>query len=794
MRNWIFYFLIIVTPLLFFTNLTRNPYYLQIVMVNIGIILLWLTYLYESIKKKKLTLYPTPLDKPLLIFLGIVLLSWLVAYIFPPALFTRNEIFKGFIGQLRCSMFSEGWRNILFVFINWGLLFWAMVYFVDSSKLRDKILYVSFFTATVASVYGILQYYGIELIWPNVLNPYGGRCVSTFGNPNFLSSFLITMLPILMIKYFLADKITVRLSYLLLNFVVFWALVCTLTRSSWLGLLVAGILILIGVYWRYRDLLFRNYTRIIVLLIIFAATFFFSPRSLVDGYHPTTLERITEIGGTTKGTYAPVHQRVLIWSCAWDMIKERPVLGKGWGLFELYYPFYQGKYLFNELFRPLRTHANNAHNEILEISSQTGIVGLGVFIWFWITFFLWSTRALKSQTDKQEGLLLLALISAIGGLIIDNIAGNVSVHFAVPAMFFWMVCGLIANRGINREKNPGKIVNLDSKLNTMLWIAMVIGVYIVTVNIRFFMAETHYFKGFKMVRQNNLEAAKIELETAHKFHRWEVNNNYELGNTYARVREHDKAINMYMESFRANLGYDEIYFNTGAVYAMIDKPEDAATFYRRALYINPLSLDAYSSLGNYYLRDIEHNREKAIKVFQRVISLDPNHKEGWNNLGFLYIKSGEPAKARECFIKALEIDPSFQLAQYNLRAAGGAMPSFTQNQVKNNFNAINAAIEKKDWNTALQLTKQMVSLNPMDLRFRLYLGNIYFSMGNINAAIPEYTKIVQSDMKNVPARTNLGMAYLEIKNYAAAKNMFLEVLKLDPNNAIAKDKLASMGR
>src|SRR6185295_15420551 len=132
------------------------------------------------------------------------------------------------------------------------------------------------------------------------------------------------------------------------------------------------------------------------------------PNSTVEGYTPSVLGRITEIAwiwtkaapaavsslptttsALASGTvvYAPWHQRLLIWACAWQMGLENPFTGNGWGLFELFYPFYQGPLLLSvDLFRVLRTHANNAHNEVLEVFSQTGLLGLGVFVWLWAAF------------------------------------------------------------------------------------------------------------------------------------------------------------------------------------------------------------------------------------------------------------------------------------------------------------------------------------------------------------------------------------------------------------------------
>ena len=42
----------------------------------------------------------------------------------------------------------------------------------------------------------------------------------------------------------------------------------------------------------------------------------------------------------------------------------------------------------------------------------------------------------------------------------------------------------------------------------------------------------------------------------------------------------------------------------------------------------------------------------------------------WNNLGAVYQVSGDTARARECFQKAITIDPKNEAASGNLKALG----------------------------------------------------------------------------------------------------------------------------
>ena len=130
--------------------------------------------------------------------------------------------------------------------------------------------------------------------------------------------------------------------------------------------------------------------------------------SIATGYTPTVVGRLTEFSEMMKrdGSYSPFHQRVLIWTSAWLMGSESPLLGKGAGLFELFYPFYQGTLLHAfTFFHNMRTHANNSHNEILEVFSQTGLVGLGAYLAFWAAFFESARRWAKGRLgdDPRAG-------------------------------------------------------------------------------------------------------------------------------------------------------------------------------------------------------------------------------------------------------------------------------------------------------------------------------------------------------------------------------------------------------
>lgn len=58
--------------------------------------------------------------------------------------------------------------------------------------------------------------------------------------------------------------------------------------------------------------------------------------------------------------------------------------------------------------------------------------------------------------------------------------------------------------------------------------------------------------------------------------------------------------------------------------------------------------------------------EQAERLFQRALELNPNTKEAYNNLGVIYARRDERARAREMFRAALEIDPLYVFPRCNL--------------------------------------------------------------------------------------------------------------------------------
>lgn len=838
----------LVCPLLFFTNLTRNPYITQIALLNAGLALALALALARE--KGDLSAFRTPLDLPLAGWVGAAALSWIVAYaghkaFFRPAVgnegarralfFAANALAPFFAAvsvaragrpakdedpePLKWATFSLVWGGLWLLFpklrgpgaaptdafgLFWdgyGAMLWALgfgwAFYLCRRARRDDFLHLALTAGFIASVYGVLQYFGIELVWPNTLNPYGGRSVSTFGNPNFMSSYMAMMLP-LCVNWFARASGGRRAAYAVCALFMEAALLCSLTRSSWLGAALAVGLLALSPELRRAAKESPRPTGLLAFVALVMAVAW--PQSLINaGYAPSVIGRVRELGSIVRkdgGSYSPFHQRVLIWTCGWLMGHENPVTGKGYGLFELFYPFYQGPILaVSEFWRIMRTHANNGHNEIVETFAETGLVGLGAVVWLWTTFFRSAAERLRAR--RWDDGVAFACAAAAAGMLADNML-NVSLHFAVPAFAFWWLVGTaLADNGLPNVRQDGALPRAAVGRKAVVWAGFVFAAFIGWSQVRVWNREVRYFSGFKLLRANQLLAATLELERSKKWGPPEVNSVYELGNAYAKSDRYPEADKTYRDALNANAGYDEIYFNVGAVKSgHLGDVDGALDFFRMAWFINPLSNEIYNSLANILLRDPSRRLEETRQVLIAATRAFPDNAHHWNNLGYIETVAKNLDAAESAYVRALTIDPTLAVAERNLLGmtmqAKRKRPAILDRLA--HLRELDARVGKRDFSDAtLSLAKQLSSDFPDMTKVRFLLGSLLLARGRPAEAVAPLEETVSREPSHAWAHQNLGEAYLALGRRDDAARQFRAALAIDPRMPAPAERLRQLG-
>ncbi|MDO8805518.1 MAG: tetratricopeptide repeat protein [Elusimicrobiota bacterium] len=843
-----------VAPLLFFTGLTRNPYYLQIAILNVSILGAVALFLRASLKAGAWQLPVTPLTRPLaalaLVYLASFAWSWFGHEPFFRPAMAAEGLKAGLFFLVNCAAvfylalsvpyagkdtgipagkwlaFILGWGALWFLFPflkmppsgdglfdrlldPYGALVWisgfTAAYLLIRRCRQEDILHLALSAGAIASLYGVLEYFRIELVWAKLLNPYGNRSVSTFGNPNFISTYVVIFLPLAASLLMKAETGVKRAYYGLVFLSYGGMLMASLTRSSWIG--AAAAFTFLFAFSSHRRQLKVNKKFLYPFFLAALLMLSFWPSDSLKPFSSGLMDRVSEaalgirspaavsLSGDNGRTYSSFHQRLLIWTSAWQLGLENPLLGKGWGQFELFYPFYQGRLMVNfPVMRGLRTHANNAHNEILEQWSQAGLVGLGAYLWFFAVLF-YGFRRFYNAASPEAGYEAVPLAAGLAGALCDNLL-NVSLHFAVPGMAFWWVAGALALKTCGTGTYPAW--KRPRAAAAAAWVLLLCCLGAAWLWERQFMREFRYFNGFRAMRSNNFPAAVAELEGAWKANPREVNSNYEFGNAYVRAGELEKGAWAYGEALKSNSGYDEIYFNLAIILKRLGRSGEALNYLRVSSVINPLNITTWQAIAEVYLAmpDKEAVAARAAADFEEAVKIFPNDPGLWNTLGYFHTLLKNYEAARRAYGRGVKADPGNAMLVENL--AGVSRQLGLKNDPDLAWLAAYGRAEKiaaGPGGIAAQEVKAaeaLLAMEPANLKARLLCAKIYYKAGRLPEARAVLEGLLKETYSDNQARYGLATIYEKEGNIQLARAEWQRFLQLEPGNAAAAQRLQAL--
>lgn len=144
---------------------------------------------------------------------------------------------------------------------------------------------------------------------------------------------------------------------------------------------------------------------------------------------------------------------------------------------------------------------------------------------------------------------------------------------------------------------------------------------------------------------------------------------------------------------------------------------------------SPSSPNTHNNMGDVYAR--HRDLPNAAIEFQRAIKIKPNYPEAYHNLANILEQMGDIDKAIENYKKAIELNPNLWQSYENLAGV---------------------YLSKNEYKQASQVLEKAISINSSNINLILDLGIVNLKSGNKDKA----------------------------------KELFLEVLKTDPNNQKAK--------
>ena len=407
--NIVMIIMIIALPMAIIPGKTYNIPKIYILLIGSGILAVLTCFEYKKIVLDKKNIL-------LLVFAILALLSTICSENIKTAILGNYNRYEGLL-----SIYS------------YLVLYFCSKYLLNYKKTTLlKILYAVYIPICLL---GIAQYY----IKPESYKLYpifNKNACGTFGNTNFMSSFVSMGLPIFVTTYILNNS---KIS-LLTSSIVFFCLVACMARSGWVAsILFFAILIIYLMKNRKKE----YFKRAFIILMIFVAIFlmlYFQKQSVVKNKIRVVKNDVLKI--TQNRAQNEIGSgRLQIWKVTLELMQKYPILGVG--------PDNMEQGIMNNLtptsidyIVKTKTKIDKAHNEYLQIGATIGIPALIVYL----TFLALTIIPKLKLAFKDKDLFIV-----INTIIVYLVQAFFNISTIGIAPLLWIALGIIDNK--NFEQN-----------------------------------------------------------------------------------------------------------------------------------------------------------------------------------------------------------------------------------------------------------------------------------------------------------------------------------------------------
>jgi tetratricopeptide (TPR) repeat protein len=255
---------------------------------------------------------------------------------------------------------------------------------------------------------------------------------------------------------------------------------------------------------------------------------------------------------------------------------------------------------------------------------------------------------------------------------------------------------------------------------------------------------------------------------------------------------------------RAQVGNDEVTPEVQNLYAQAkaarQRGDDATAIekYKAILKLAPHLAAAYNNLGMLYFNG--HDYTGAVEVLQRGMELNPNMPSAAAMLGMSYSQLGQNDKAEPLLESALRANPKddqVEMVLIHILINSRELPD-----AASHLNAYLARNPKSQeaWyllgKTYLQMSEDSLGkineIDPDSVVAHEVAGEIDESMHNYDLALVEYKKAIdKAPPHQSGTHMHMGNAFWNMGKWESAQTEFKAELANDPNNCLARWKLAN---
>jgi tetratricopeptide (TPR) repeat protein len=293
-----------------------------------------------------------------------------------------------------------------------------------------------------------------------------------------------------------------------------------------------------------------------------------------------------------------------------------------------------------------------------------------------------------------------------------------------------------------------------------------------------------YNLGNNAYRQQAYEDAVTFFRRAHALHP-SAETLVSLGWTYVAQDEIVRARDAYQDAMARDSSYALAYARLGQLYEDQGNLQQALTYSRKALELEPSNGRYRYAVGSQLLR--LDRPDPAVRHLRRATVERPWHQGAHFSLGQALMRLGREQEAERYLAQA----DSLEQAQSEIKRLQGVARS----------NAENPAVWKRLGDKLREIgrdeeARQALSValyrSPGDPDLRNELAMLTAELGNPQAALGHYRALLSQYPSNVEAWFNLGVVYARVGNERQAQRAWQEVLRRDPNHQRAREYLSQI--
>jgi putative inorganic carbon (HCO3(-)) transporter len=328
---------------------------------------------------------------------------------------------------------AQGRFEGLTTFVAYALVYFLALQFAGERGRVLRLAQILFWSSSIVSAYGLLQYAGLVSLPPELPWLETNRAFATYGNPNMLGGFLIFPVTVALGLALQERKALWRLVYWLGFGVSGLALLVTFTRGAWIGG-AFGLMLLGIIAWRQRTKMSR--VDWAPAAVFGAAGTALVIRSLSSTPEVTNFaKRMASLFDFGSGSG---QTRTEIWQAAGRAIKDRPLFGWGSDTFGLVFSKFKPPAYVRDAGGA--SAADNAHNYPLHLASGVGILGAALFYGIWVWAGIRSFKTVFGRSADPARLLVGAFWAAAAGYLLHLVFG-----ISVPGSSFllWIALAIV---------------------------------------------------------------------------------------------------------------------------------------------------------------------------------------------------------------------------------------------------------------------------------------------------------------------------------------------------------------